>query len=39
MVWIEAEASNHCKLLMMLHDSVLNKYINGDYFFKHGSSL
>ena len=29
--WIEVEISNHCTLLMVLHEGVLNKYINSDY--------
>jgi hypothetical protein len=30
--WTEADISNHCKLLMVFHEGVLNKYINSDYF-------
>jgi hypothetical protein len=29
MAWIEAETSNHCKLLMvLLHEGVFDKYID-----------
>jgi hypothetical protein len=29
MVWIDAETSHHCKLLVTLHGAVFNKYVEG----------